>query len=91
MSSSLKIGDEVWWRPIWGSGPGHKVTIKTIEVCVEENNKHGTEVPAVDWDFTDGRYIIVEFEENDHWSWGNQINKLNDHWEGYEQYEEQSI
>jgi|LULI01.1.fsa_nt_gb hypothetical protein len=84
MSSSLKVGDQVLWRDRWGAAPPKKVTIKTIEVCVEEDNKHGTEVPAVDWDFADGRYIIVDFEENDHWSWGYQINKLNDHWEGYE-------
>ncbi len=84
MSSSLKVGDQVLWRDRWGAAPPKKVTIKTIEVCVEEDNKHGTEVPAVDWEFADGRYIIVDFEENDHWSWGYQINKLNDHWEGYE-------
>ena len=59
MSSSLKVGDQVLWKDRWGAAPPNKVTIKTIEVCVEEDNKHGTEVPAVDWDFTDGRYIIV--------------------------------
>jgi len=84
MSSSLKVGDQVFWRDRWGAAPPKKVTIKTIEVCVEEDNKHGTEVPAVDWDFAAGKYIIVEFEENDHWSWGYQINKLSDYGESYE-------
>ena len=84
MSNSLKVGDQVLWRDRWGAAPPRKVTIKSIEVCAEEHCKVGAEVPAVDWEFTQGRYIMLEFKENSSWAWGYQINKLNDHWEGYE-------
>ena len=71
--SVLKVGDTVSWRGAWGRDLPKDAVVGSIEVnCI---NKSGTNVEEVDWEFVNDRSVIVDFSDNNHWAYGNQISK----------------
>ena len=73
MRNTLKIGDKVWWRGGFGSGPAKLATIEEIEIT--NGDKYGYEVDEVKWSLVYGRNVVVTFSDNDHWAYAQQIKK----------------
>jgi len=72
----LKVGDRVLWSHSWGTDPYKEATIESITLCEQENSKDGEQVEATLWSNAEGRHILVDFKDHDHWAWGFQIKKL---------------
>ena len=73
--SVLTVGDKVNWRGTWGKDSPKEVTVASIEVNCHLGN--GVNVDSVDWSNVKSRSVVVDFIENDHWSYGNQLDKIN--------------
>ena len=74
MSSTLKIGDKVWWRGGFGSDSRKVATVEDIEIT--GGYKYGEQVDEVDWDEVYGRNVVVGFSDNNHWAYGEQIKRI---------------
>jgi len=71
MRNTLKIGDKVWWRSDFGSGPKKLATIEMIEIT--EGYKYGDQVDEVSWSEVYDRNVVVSFSDYDYWAYASQI------------------
>lgn len=73
MRNTLKIGDKVWWRNGFGSGPKKLATVEMIEIT--GGYKYGEEVDEVSWSEVYDRNVVVCFSDYDNWAYASQIKK----------------
>lgn len=72
MNRTLKIGDVVRWRGLWGKAQEEPVEVTDIEICCI--GKYGTEVAEAPWD--DVKKHGVVSLANGHWAYGYQVDPI---------------
>ena len=72
MAEMLKIGDEIIYRPNFGTGYPIKVTVENMEVTAGEREKNGETVEEVEWDMVRLNRVIFDFD-NGRWGYSDAV------------------
>ena len=68
----LRVGDEVMYRPGWGSGSLTQVRIESMEYTEEPRGKYGHSIDLASWDAIAANHVMFDLD-NGHWSYSDQI------------------
>ena len=68
----LRVGDEIMYRPTWGTGPLTRVRVTGMEITTEPRSKYGTTVEEVSWDLVQANCVIFDLS-NGKWAYSEAI------------------
>ena len=75
---TLKVGDEIIYRPVWGTAPPVKVTVEQMGITEGEREKHSPknkgmdDVPEVSWDLVRANRVIFDLS-NGKWAYSEAV------------------
>lgn len=68
----LRVGDEILYRPSWGSGPLTRVRIERMEVTTEPRSAYGTETDEVSWSLVQANRVVFDLD-NGKWAYSDAV------------------
>ena len=73
---TLKVGDEIIYRTVWGTAPPVKVTVEQMGVTEGEGEKYApksmNDVPEVAWDLVRANRVIFDLS-NGKWAYSEAV------------------
>ena len=68
----IRVGDEIVYRPAWGTGPATRVCVESMEVTLYPREKYGDPADEVDVVLVEQNRVVMTLD-NGHWAYSDQV------------------